>query len=86
MLSKLQKNLLELRRKLQVGDQLIYSDTENYMEFEVIEVSQNIFTTVDKETGEIDERDIYTLQHGWDFKNSYLNEIKLLTKGPNYEF
>lgn len=80
MLSKLQKNLLRLNKKLQVGDKLVYSDTQNYMEFEVVEINKNIFSTVDVETGEIQERNLFTLQYGWDFDSTYLKELELLSK------
>lgn len=80
MLSKLQTNLLKLKRKLQVGDKLIYSDMDNYLEYEVIEVNKNFFVTKDLETNELDERDIFSLQHGWDFKTSYFEELCLLSK------
>ncbi len=79
MLSKLQTNLLKLQRKLQVGDKLIYSDMSNYMEFEVMEVNKNIFVTKDLETNELEERNIFSLQHGWDFENSYFKELCLLS-------
>ena len=79
MLSKLQTNLIKLQRKLQVGDKLIYSDMANYMQFEVIEVNKNIFSTKDIETGEIQERNLFNLQHGWDFENSYFKELCLLS-------
>ena len=80
MLSKLQKNLLRLNKKLQVGDKFVYSDTQNYMEFEVVEINKNIFSTVDVETGEIQERNLFTLQYGWDFDSTYLKELELLSK------
>lgn len=79
MLSKLQTNLLKLKRKLQVGDKLIYSDMSNYMEFEIIEVNKNIFVTKDLETNKLEERNIFSLQHGWDFENSYFKELCLLS-------
>lgn len=80
MLSKLQKNLLRLNKKLQVGDKLVYSDIQNYMEFEVVEINKNIFSTVNVETGEIQERNLFTLQYGWDFDSTYLKELELLSK------
>lgn len=80
MLSRLQENLLRLNRKLQVGDELIYSDSHNYAEFEVIEINKNLFLTVDNETGEIEERDLHCIQYGWDFKSSYLKKIELQVK------
>lgn len=80
MLSKLQTNLLKLKRKLQVGDKLIYSDMSNYMEFEVMEVNKNIFVTKDIETNEVEERNLFNLQHGWDFKRDYLKELHLTSK------
>ena len=80
MLSKLQTNLIKLQRKLQVGDKLIYSDMANYMQFEVIKVNKNIFVTKDIETGEIQERNLFNLQHGWDFENDYLKELHLTSK------
>lgn len=70
MLSKLQKNLLKLQRTLNVGDKLIYSDIANYMQFEVIEVNKNIFVTKDIESGVTQERNLFNLQYGWDFKDS----------------
>lgn len=83
MLSKLQINLLKLKRKLQVGDKLIYSDMSNYMEFEVVELKENLFVTKDLETNELEERNIFSLQHGWDFENSYFKELCLLSN--NYK-
>lgn len=80
MLSKLQTNLIKLQRKLQVGDKLIYSDMANYMQFEVIEVNKNIFSTKDIESGGIQERNLFNLQHGWDFENDYLKELHLTSK------
>lgn len=70
MLSKLETNLLKLQKKLQVGDKLIYSDMANYMEFEVTEVNKNIFVTKDIESGVTQERNLFNLQYGWDFKDS----------------
>ncbi len=80
MLSKLQTNLLKLQKKLQVGDKLIYSDMANYMEFEVIEVNKNIFVTKDIESGVTQERNLFNLQHGWDFESDYLKELQQLSK------
>ena len=79
-MSKLQKNLLELQRTLKVGDKLIYSDIANYMQFEVIEVNKNIFSTKDIESGGIQERNLFNLQYGWDFERDYLKELHLTSK------
>lgn len=80
MLSKLQTNLLRLKRRLQVKDLLVYSDASNYMRYEVIAVDRNIFTAVELETGEVEDRNIFNLQHGWDFDPSYIKELELLVK------
>jgi hypothetical protein len=79
-MSRLQNNLSKLNRHLQVDDKLVYSDIHNYMEFTVLEVNKNLFTTVNMETGEIKERDLLCLQYGWDFESSYFKEIELLAK------
>ena len=50
------------------------------MRYEVIAVDRNIFTAVELETGEVEDRNIFNLQHGWDFDPSYIKELELLVK------
>lgn len=65
MKSKLEEQILQRKKPLQVGEKIVYSDVANYIKYKVVSVCSDGFVVKDCKTKEENTYLFNQLQYGW---------------------